>query len=456
MKININTFSAVFFSLFLFSQCMIVSGIGSILQNDGKKSDSSLLGLLALAGGSGSNGIEQVVAPTFSLAAGHYNTAQTTTISTTTSGASVYFTTDGTTPTTSSNLYSNPIHIWSLAGKTLKAIATKSGLSDSSVTTLAGFYSYPPLKTGQTTVYATGDDGTHQTGVTRSYTGPTQHATYTSDYTTTEDNTGLVWKSCRLGLSASNCSTGASLSLNWVSSNNEINGCNSLNLVNNGVGYAGRQNWHLPSRRELETLGDYGKTFPAMNTTSFPNNTTTIFWSSSVYAFDTNSAWLIHLDNSRFYSQNKPSAFPVLCVSSFLETTNSTFTDNNNGTINDNSTNLTWQKCSLGQNNDSTCSGLATTLNWASAINYCNSLTLASKVWRLPNLNELRSILDITRNAGPSLNIILFPSTPSSVYWTSTTYLPDTVAAWYLNFGNAYNDNAAVKSAAYYVRCVAD
>ena len=40
------------------------------------------------------------------------------------------------------------------------------------------------------------------------------------------------------------------------------------------------------------------------------------------------------------------------------------FTDNGNGTINDNNTGLMWQKCSVGQNNDSTCSGSAVTYNW--------------------------------------------------------------------------------------------
>jgi hypothetical protein len=53
----------------------------------------------------------QVAAPTFSPAAGTYTTTQSVTLSTTTSGASMYYTVDGTTPTTSSTLYSSAIPV---------------------------------------------------------------------------------------------------------------------------------------------------------------------------------------------------------------------------------------------------------------------------------------------------------------------------------------------------------
>ena len=43
-----------------------------------------------------------VAAPTFSPTGGNYSVAQTVTITTTTSGATIYYTTDGTTPTTNS------------------------------------------------------------------------------------------------------------------------------------------------------------------------------------------------------------------------------------------------------------------------------------------------------------------------------------------------------------------
>ena len=70
-------------------------------------------------------------APTFSLAAGTYTTPQTVAISDTTLGVTIYYTTNGTPPTTGSTVYSAPITVSST--ETLEAIAVASGFSTSSV-----------------------------------------------------------------------------------------------------------------------------------------------------------------------------------------------------------------------------------------------------------------------------------------------------------------------------------
>lgn len=77
----------------------------------------------------------QAAAPTFSPAAGTYTSAQTVTISDTTSGATIYYTTNGTTPTTSSSVYSGVITVAST--ETLEAMATATGYSQSAVATAA-------------------------------------------------------------------------------------------------------------------------------------------------------------------------------------------------------------------------------------------------------------------------------------------------------------------------------
>jgi hypothetical protein len=84
--------------------------------------------------------------PTFSPAAGTYASAQTVTISDSTSGATIYYTTDGSTPTTSSSVYSSAISVSTT--ETIKAIATASGHSQSAVGSAAytisgGSGSYP-------------------------------------------------------------------------------------------------------------------------------------------------------------------------------------------------------------------------------------------------------------------------------------------------------------------------
>jgi hypothetical protein len=71
--------------------------------------------------------------PTFSPAAGAYTLPQTVTLSDTTSGAAIYYTTNGSTPSTSSTVYSGAIAV--SATETLKAIAAASGYTNSAVAT---------------------------------------------------------------------------------------------------------------------------------------------------------------------------------------------------------------------------------------------------------------------------------------------------------------------------------
>jgi Legume lectin domain/Chitobiase/beta-hexosaminidase C-terminal domain len=73
----------------------------------------------------------QATTPTFSPASGTYTAAQTVTISDATPGATLFYTTDGTTPTSSSTQYSGPVTV--SRSETLQAIAVESGVSNSAV-----------------------------------------------------------------------------------------------------------------------------------------------------------------------------------------------------------------------------------------------------------------------------------------------------------------------------------
>ncbi len=73
----------------------------------------------------------QVATPTFSPGGGSYSSGQTVTISDTTSGANIYYTTNGTTPTTASTHYTAPVSV--SVCQTLEAIATHSGETNSAV-----------------------------------------------------------------------------------------------------------------------------------------------------------------------------------------------------------------------------------------------------------------------------------------------------------------------------------
>jgi len=129
----------------------------------------------------------QVSTPTFSPAAGAYGPAQSVTISDTTSGATIYYTTNGTTPTTASSTYSSAITV--SATETLEAIAAKAGYTNSTVgsaaytlqaatptfSPAAGTYSSAPSvtisdTTPSATIYYTTNGTTPTTGSTQ-YTG---------------------------------------------------------------------------------------------------------------------------------------------------------------------------------------------------------------------------------------------------------------------------------------------
>jgi hypothetical protein len=90
---------------------------------------------LSACGGSGGRNISETPAstpevsrPTFSLASGTYYSAENVTISTSTPGATIYYTTDGRTPTTSSRVYNGPLSV--TASIDVRAIATVNGNSN--------------------------------------------------------------------------------------------------------------------------------------------------------------------------------------------------------------------------------------------------------------------------------------------------------------------------------------
>ena len=109
---------------------------------------------LAVASGDTNSGVASAsytitlpiaAAPAFSVSAGTYTTMQSVAITDATAGAAIYYTTNGTTPTTSSSVYSVPVPI--AATTTLKALAVASGDTNSSVTSATYTISLPAAPT---------------------------------------------------------------------------------------------------------------------------------------------------------------------------------------------------------------------------------------------------------------------------------------------------------------------
>jgi hypothetical protein len=119
------------------------------------------------------------VTPTFSPGAGTYTSAQTVTISSTTPSAQIYYTTDGTTPTISSQLYSGPISV--SASETIRAITVASGLTTSTVG--SAIYTIASQSATPTFTPASGTYASQQ-NVTISTTTPSATIYYTTDGST--------------------------------------------------------------------------------------------------------------------------------------------------------------------------------------------------------------------------------------------------------------------------------
>ncbi len=157
-----------------------VDGSGNIYIVDGGNNR-----IRAVGGGASPFG-PAPASPSFSPASGKYVSAQTVTISDTTSGAAIYYTTDGSTPTTSSTQYTAAITV--SATETINAIAVASSLSSAIATAtyiVGNSPTFSPIPgtyaNAQTvsitssdfgaTIYYTTNGATPTTSSTR-YTGP--------------------------------------------------------------------------------------------------------------------------------------------------------------------------------------------------------------------------------------------------------------------------------------------
>ena len=122
------------------------------------------------------------MAPAFSPAAGTYTTAQSVTLASTTAGAKIYYTFDGSTPTTASSLYSSAIPISS--SKTISAIAVATGFTNSSVAK-AAYVIQTPAVAPSFSPTAGKYTGTQSVTLTSSTPGATIHYTLNGSAPTT-------------------------------------------------------------------------------------------------------------------------------------------------------------------------------------------------------------------------------------------------------------------------------
>jgi hypothetical protein len=136
------------------------------------------------------------------------------------------------------------------------------------------------------------------------------------------------------------------------------------------------------------------------------------------------------------------------------------FIVNADGTVTDTVTGLLWDRCSLWQTGNDCSGGSTNTFTWANALGVAviaNGMNSGAGYkgytdWRLPNKNELESLVDRSR-IDPAIDFATFPNTLLNYYWTSTHYIQSTPWAWFVHFshGQTYGN---LKDNVYYVRLV--
>lgn len=318
----------------------------------------------------------------------------------------------------------------SLAGRgDVNVVLTVDGVAANAVTINfkgSSSISWSMLKlpdTGVTTHYATifGDDA--------NYTINAPSLANNNDGTINDLVTGLQWQQSDGGEMSRDAAPGY---------------CTALNL-------AGRNDWRLPSVKELFSIQAHNALNPALNQTYFTKTAAEYWWASDLRSDDATRAWATNSGGgagahpkTETISGGGTKRFHVRCVrtpGSGLSLTE-IFKDNGNGTITDNRTSLTWQQADAGA-----------LMTWEEAIAYAESLSLGGfDDWRLPNIKELVSLNNEGR-VRPSLSIPYFPTPASNLFWSSTTQFNQTPNAWTVDFTfgiSSYNP----KTDKLRVRCV--
>ena len=135
--------------------------------------------------------------------------------------------------------------------------------------------------------------------------------------------------------------------------------------------------------------------------------------------------------------------FSVMSTLLFCSAVYAELVDNGDGTVTDTETGLMWQQGEGGE------------MSWEAALAYCENLVFPTggySDWRLPNRNELQSLVDCSEY-DPAIDIVLFPGAISYRYWSSTTNAEESDDAWYVEFDTGYVRWAS-KSRDLYVRAV--
>ena len=108
-----------------------------------------------------------------------------------------------------------------------------------------------------------------------------------------------------------------------------------------------------------------------------------------------------------------------------------------------------WKKCLEGVDGDNCENGSPSSFTWQAALQRPGTVNVSGFAgytdWRLPNIRELRSIVE-EQCFDPAINETYFPNTPpSSLVWSGSPYSGNSISAWFVgfDFGTSATGNRA-------------
>lgn len=293
--------------------------------------------------------------------------------------------------------------------------ATLGAISGSTTLTVGSTVNLP--KTGHTTSYSIGDDGDLQRGIA----WPSPRFTANTDTTITDNLTGLIWISDGNLPDPGGCihvwSGWGGPPVTWPAALDYVACLNANN-------YLGHNDWRLPNRKELRSLIN-----SEQSSVQWP-----YYWSSTTVAAAPWAAWYVGANGVWPGSKDCPEGncigyvrpvrggeetFAAAALSKTGQTTTYATGDdgdlqkgvawpiprfaNPDGTmpltdsvVADRLTGLMWTRDGNAPG-PASCSP-ATTKTWNDALNYVTCLNtnsyLGYRDWRLPNINELESLIN--------------------------------------------------------------
>ncbi len=218
--------------------------------------------------------------------------------------------------------------------------------------------------------------------------------------------------------------------------------CTWENAVSNAssITTGGYSDWRLPTPSEAFSILNH-QLNPALNSVYFTNHagvSPDYWWTSDIFGSSTTNVWCT---NSGGGLGPKPKAetlsaggskwYHARYVRGAKPNNGHSYINNGDGTITDTDTNLMWSQAP------------SSSLSWSAGVAYAEGLALAGySDWRLPNVKELQSLVDITRatatgaTTSACINRTLFPAASATAYWSSTSVKSGTFTeAWLVEFG---------------------